>query len=94
MSRPSSASVTVLPWGCLILALHKEGWSGSLSHSRRPISGDTAVIGASNKTVNSNTGQGAAYVFLRKSEAWSQQRELTTLLARIYPFSCEVFPTQ
>jgi uncharacterized protein (TIGR03437 family) len=37
------------------------------------VSGDTAVIGASGK----NTGQGAAYVFVRTGGVWSQQQELT-----------------
>jgi hypothetical protein len=42
------------------------------------VSGDTAVIGACFKTINSNTHQGAAYVFVRSSgAAWSQQQELT-----------------
>jgi hypothetical protein len=37
------------------------------------VSGDTAVIGALNK----NSGQGAAYVFVRSGGVWSQQQELT-----------------
>ncbi len=37
------------------------------------VSGDTAVIGASNK----NSDQGAAYVFVRSSGVWSQQQKLT-----------------
>jgi hypothetical protein len=41
------------------------------------VSGDTAVIGADYKTINSNLGQGAAYVFVRTGWAWSQQQELT-----------------
>jgi uncharacterized repeat protein (TIGR01451 family) len=41
------------------------------------VSGNTAVIGDSQKTINSNSGQGAAYVFVRSGGAWSQQQELT-----------------
>jgi hypothetical protein len=41
------------------------------------VSGDTAVIGAPNKTIGTNTSQGAAYVFVRNGGAWSQQAELT-----------------
>jgi sugar lactone lactonase YvrE len=45
------------------------GWSVS-------VSGDTAVIGAYNKTINSNADQGAAYVFVRSGGVWNQQQEL------------------
>jgi len=41
------------------------------------VSGNTAVVGAFNKTVNSNSGQGAAYVFVESGETWTQQAELT-----------------
>ncbi len=41
------------------------------------VSGDTAVIGVSSKTISSNARQGAAYVFVRSSGVWSQQQELT-----------------
>jgi Cadherin-like domain/FG-GAP repeat/Putative Ig domain/Domain of unknown function (DUF4214) len=40
------------------------------------ISGDTAVIGAPDEIVNSNSVQGAAYVFVRSGSTWSQQAEL------------------
>lgn len=39
--------------------------------------GDTALIGAWNKTVGPNGGQGAAYVFTRSGSVWSQQQVLT-----------------
>jgi sugar lactone lactonase YvrE len=41
------------------------------------LSGDTAVIGARNRTVNSQANQGAAYVFVRSGGLWTQQQELT-----------------
>jgi hypothetical protein len=37
------------------------------------ISGDTALVGASNKTVGVNAFQGAAYVFVRTGSTWAQQ---------------------
>ncbi len=39
--------------------------------------GNTALVGASGKTVGSNDTQGAAYVFTRSGSTWSQQQELT-----------------
>jgi hypothetical protein len=41
------------------------------------VSGDTAIIGSFNKRFGSHTGQGAAYVFVRSGEVWTQQQELT-----------------
>lgn len=40
------------------------------------VSGDTAVIGAWNKTIDSHQQQGAAYVFVRGGGVWTQQQEL------------------
>ncbi len=39
--------------------------------------GNTALVGASFKTVGSNSYQGAAYVFTNSGGSWSQQQELT-----------------
>ena len=41
------------------------------------VSGGTAMIGAPYRAINSNTQQGAAYVFVRSGAAWIQQQELT-----------------
>jgi hypothetical protein len=41
------------------------------------ISSDTAVIGAWNENAGSNTSQGAAYVFVRSGNTWTQQQRLT-----------------
>ncbi len=41
------------------------------------ISGDYAVVGAYQKTVNGNTSQGKAYIFHRSGTTWSQQAALT-----------------
>src|SRR5262249_39266825 len=41
------------------------------------ISGDTAVVGASNGDVGGNADQGSAYVFVRDGATWKQQQKLT-----------------
>ena len=41
------------------------------------LSGDTALVGAYDKTVGGKRGAGAAYVFTRSGTSWSQQAELT-----------------
>ncbi len=41
------------------------------------LDGNTALIGALFKTVNANSEQGAAYVFVRSGTTWTQQQELT-----------------
>jgi hypothetical protein len=41
------------------------------------LSGNTALIGAANKKIGSNTSQGAVYVFERSGSSWSQVQELT-----------------
>ncbi len=53
------------------------GAAQELYGSRVAVSGDTAVIAAQAKTVNGNANQGAAYVFVRSGNTWSQQAELT-----------------
>ena len=42
------------------------------------LSGTTALIGADQHTVGSNTNQGAAYVFVGAGGTWSEQAELTS----------------
>ena len=37
------------------------------------VSGDTALVGADNRTVGANASQGAAYVFVRTGPNWAQQ---------------------
>ena len=41
------------------------------------LSGTTALVGAFEKTIGSNTAQGAAYVFVDSGGHWTQQQELT-----------------
>jgi hypothetical protein len=41
------------------------------------ISGDTVVINGPAATINSNTNQGAAYVFVRNGTTWTEQQRLT-----------------
>jgi FG-GAP repeat len=48
------------------------GWSVALGGG-----GNTAVVGADDRTVGSNSQQGAAYVFTRAKGNWYQRQELT-----------------
>lgn len=41
------------------------------------VSGNTAVVGARYADVNSNLNQGAAYVFVRGAQGWTQQQKIT-----------------
>jgi hypothetical protein len=41
------------------------------------VSGNTTVVGAPYRTVNSNPAPGAAYVFVQSGDTWTQQAELT-----------------
>ena len=41
------------------------------------LSGDTALVGACNKTVGGKSYAGAAYVFTRSGTSWTQQAELS-----------------
>ncbi len=41
------------------------------------VDGSVALVGAYNKTIGLNSGQGAAYVFDQNGESWTQQAELT-----------------
>ena len=42
------------------------------------LSGTTALVGAVNRTIGSNTAQGAAYVFTFNGSSWVQKQELTS----------------
>jgi hypothetical protein len=46
------------------------GWSVSISSS-------TLLVGATDQKVGSNSGQGAAYVYVQSGGSWTQQAELT-----------------
>ena len=46
---------------------------GDLLGNAISLSGDTLVVGAQQKTIGSNTAQGAAYVFTRSGTTWTQQ---------------------
>ena len=54
-----------------------DGAAGDWFGGSVSLSGNTALIGAWAKTVDSQAQQGAAYVFTQGSGVWSQQRELT-----------------
>lgn len=54
-----------------------DGAAGDNFGSFMAISGSTIVVGARSRTVGSNQGQGAAYVFVESGGVWKQQAELT-----------------
>jgi hypothetical protein len=56
-----------------------DGWPGDDFGWSAALSGDTALIGA----IGSNGLSGAAYVFTRSGNAWTQQAELTASDARV-----------
>jgi hypothetical protein len=57
--------------------LAADGAAGDYFGISVALSGDTALVGASNNDVGANANQGAAYVFTRSGTSWSQQAQLT-----------------
>ena len=54
-----------------------DGWDRDQFGSSVAINGDTAVVGAVFKYVDSKPEQGSAYVFVRSGMTWSEQQKLT-----------------
>jgi virulence-associated protein VapD/uncharacterized membrane protein len=54
-----------------------DGSEGDLFGSSVCISGDYAIIGASQDRIGSNSNQGSAYIFVRNGNNWIQQAKLT-----------------
>jgi uncharacterized protein (TIGR03437 family) len=54
-----------------------DGVTGDWFGSSVSVDGDTIIIGAEDKTVNSASQQGAAYLFVQSGGIWNQQQELT-----------------
>ena len=55
------------------------------------LSGETALVGADEKTVGTQNGAGAAYVFTCSGTTWTQQAELTASDGQAYDdFGCSV----
>lgn len=54
-----------------------DGLGGDLFGSSVCISGDYAIIGASQDRIGSNSNQGSAYIFVRNGNNWIQQAKLT-----------------
>ncbi len=70
--------VTVDPmWTQQGILVAADGAEGDSFGTAVAIDGDTAVIGAAQKTVGMNSHQGQAYVFVRSGTAWSQQAVLS-----------------
>jgi len=55
-----------------------DGAAGDNFGNSVAVSGSTAVVGAPDHTVGSNSYQGAAYIFVQSGTDWSQQAELTS----------------
>lgn len=53
-----------------------DGFSNDFFGFSVSVDGNTAVIGAYQKSIGENSSQGAAYVFVRNGTTWTQQQEL------------------
>jgi hypothetical protein len=58
-------------------AIASDGAAGDRFGTSVAISGDTAIVGASEDSVGANGAQGSAYVFTRSGSVWTQQAQLT-----------------
>ncbi|HEY9405776.1 MAG TPA: hypothetical protein VIQ24_24210, partial [Pyrinomonadaceae bacterium] len=63
-------------WSQETFATASDGAAGDGFGANVAISGDTAIVGASEDDVAGNSNQGAAYVFVRSGTAWIQQQKL------------------
>jgi len=77
----SASSATAAPWDTdwtLRAELTASDGAGS-DYLGRSVSldGDTAVVGAAGADIDGAESQGAAYVFVRSGDAWTQQAKLT-----------------
>ena len=64
-------------WSQQTLLIPSDGLSGCPFPRPVAVEGDTVVVGCSSTTINGNTNQGAAYVFVRSGTMWTQQQRLT-----------------
>jgi len=65
-------------WSQQAELIASDGEGGDYFGNSVAVSGSIVVVGADNHTVGSNSGQGAAYVFVQNGATWSQQAELTS----------------
>ncbi|MFA6044264.1 MAG: FG-GAP repeat protein, partial [Phycisphaerales bacterium] len=54
-----------------------DGAANDLFGTSVAISGDTAIVGAAQDTIGTNSAQGSAYVFVRSGTTWTQQAKFT-----------------
>jgi trimeric autotransporter adhesin len=73
--------VVVDPWIQLAELTASDGVNGDQLGVSASISGDTVVAGAEFATVNGNTGQGAAYVFVKAANGWGNMTQTAKLTA-------------
>src|SRR6059036_2617113 len=64
-------------WSQQALLVPSDGLSGFAFPRSISIEGDTVVMGCAQTTINGNSNQGAAYVFVRNGTSWSEQQRLT-----------------
>jgi hypothetical protein len=64
-------------WSQQALLIPSDGPCANSFGTALAIDGDTMVIGCEFQTVNGNSNQGAAYVFVRNGTAWMEQQKLT-----------------
>jgi nucleoside-specific outer membrane channel protein Tsx len=69
--------VVVDPWVQQAELTASDGVAADKFGTSVAMDGSTVVVGAPQKTVGSNSTQGAAYVFVQSGGTWSQQAELT-----------------
>ena len=69
--------VVVDPWIQQAELTASDGAAPDIFGQSIAASGSTVVVGAPQRTVGSNSTQGAAYVFVQSGGIWSQQAELT-----------------
>ncbi|MBY0111216.1 MAG: hypothetical protein K2Y21_00235 [Phycisphaerales bacterium] len=56
-----------------------DGASSDFFGASLAVSGDTALVGAPNKSIGANTSQGAAYIFTRAGSFWNQVAKLAPI---------------
>ncbi len=69
---------TLIPSAIVAAISATDGTSGDYFGVATALSsnGNTLVVGASNKNINGNSAQGAAYIFTKVNGTWTQQTEL------------------
>jgi FG-GAP repeat len=81
----SNISAALVPISQLTELTASDGAAGDAIGTAVAIGGDTVVVGAPNETINGNTYQGAAYVFVKPASGWSNLTPVAKLTASDNP---------